>query len=119
MTVPTGLVLYGNSVFLAGIKAALSGDDALGPVMIEPGRPGIIAQIRELNPRAIIFDRTAPPPEFALRLLCERPNLLVIGVDACSDEILILSLRKEHVSSIADLVYAIGQRSDSGGPVNS
>ena len=33
--------------------------------------------------------------------------MLVIGVDASSDEILVLSLRKEHVSSIADLVNVI------------
>ena len=107
MGVPKGLVLYGDSVFLAGLKAALSRYSALDPITCESGRHGTCAQIQALNPRAVVFDLSAAHPEFALRLLCERPEMLVIGVDASSDEILVLSLRKEHVSSIADLVNVI------------
>lgn len=107
MAVPKGLVLYGDSVFLAGLKAALSRYTALDPITFESGRHSICAQIHALNPRAVVFDLSAAHPEFALGLLCERPDMLVIGVDASSDEILVLSLRKEHVSSIADLVKII------------
>ena len=107
MAVSRGLVLYGDSVFLAGLKAALSRYSSLEPITIESGRPGSSAHIQVLNPRAVIFDRAAALPDFALRLLCERPNMLVIGVDASSDEIVVLSLRKEHVASIADLVKVI------------
>ena len=119
MAVPRRLVLYGDSVFLAGLKAALSQYDALEPITIESGRPGSGGHIQALNPAAVLFDRSAAQPEFLLRLLCERPNILVIGVDACSDEIVILSLRKEHVSSIAELVNAIGPRVDSLRTANS
>ena len=107
MATAARLVLYGNSVFLAGLRAALSRYSTLEMITIESGRPGTHASIQALNPRAVIFDRSGAQPDFALRLLCERPNLLVIGVDAGSDEVLILSLRKEHVSSIADLVNVI------------
>ena len=107
LAAPSGLVLYGDSVFLAGLKAALSRYSALEPITIESGQPGSSAHIQALNPRAIVFDRSAAQPDFVLRLLCELPNMLVIGVDASSDEILVLSLCKEHVSSIADLVKAI------------
>jgi hypothetical protein len=116
MTEPRGLVLYGDSVFLAGLKAALSQYDALEPIMIESGRPGSSGHIQALNPAAVLFDRSAAPPDFVLRLLCERPSMLVIGVDACSDEIVILSLRKEHVSSIAELVNAIDRAAIHYGP---
>jgi hypothetical protein len=107
MAASRGLVLYGDSVFLAGLKAALSRYSALSPITIESGRHSISAQIQALNPRAIVFDLSAAHPEFVLGLLYERPDMLVIGVDASSDEILVLSLRKEHVSSIADLVNVI------------
>ena len=107
MAVPKGLVLYGDSVFLAGLKTALSRYSALNPITVEAERHNSSAQIQALNPRAVVFDLSAEQPDFALRLLCDRPNLLVIGVDASSDEILVLSLRKEHVSSIADLVKVI------------
>jgi hypothetical protein len=110
MTVPRRLVLYGDSVFLAGLKAALSRYDTLEPITVESGRPGIRGQISALNPSAVLFDRSAAQPNFVLHLLYERPNMLVIGVDACSDEIVILSLRKKHVSSIAGLVDVIGRR---------
>ena len=97
MAAPKGLVLYGDSVFLAGLKAALSRYSALEPITCESGRHGTCAADPSAEPAAVLFDRSAAQPDFALRLLCERPNLLVIGVDACSDEILIVSLRKEHV----------------------
>lgn len=107
MAPPRGLVLYGDSVFLAGLKAALGRYSAIDPITSETGGPGSSTHIQALNPRAVVFDLAATKPDFALRLLCERPDMLVIGVDASSDEILVLSLRKEHVSSIADLVKAI------------
>ena len=47
-----------------------------------------------------MFDRFTADPDVVLRLLCDQPDLIVIGVDACSDEIVILLLHKEHVSSI-------------------
>ncbi len=119
MAAPKGLVLYGDSVFLAGIKAALKGYDALEPITLESGRSGICGHIQEMNPRAVLFDRFTAEPDVVLRLLCDRPNLVVIGVNASSDEIVILSVRKEHVSSIAELVNVIGQRSDSVRPVSS
>jgi hypothetical protein len=109
MAAPKGLVLYGDSVFLAGLKAALRGYDALEPITLESGRPGISGHIQALNPRAVMFDRFTADPDVVLRLLCDQPDLIVIGVDACSDEIVILLLRKEHVSSIADLVNVIKQ----------
>ena len=40
MAEPRGLVLYGDSVFLAGLKAALSRYEALEPITIESGRHG-------------------------------------------------------------------------------
>jgi hypothetical protein len=113
MAAPRGLVLYGDSVFLAGLKAALKGYDALEPITLESGRPGTSSHIQALNPRAVLFDRFRAEPDVVLRLLCDQPNLLVIGVDASSDEIAILSLRKERVSTIADLVNVISQRGDS------
>ena len=79
MAVPRGLVLYGDSVFLAGLKAALSQYDALEPILIESGRPGISGHIQALNPHAVLFDRSAAQPDFVLRLLVEgRSNKMIM-----------------------------------------
>jgi hypothetical protein len=116
MAGPRGLVLYGDSVFLAGLKTALSLYSELKPITIETRQPSIGGHVQALNPRAILFDRAAVQPDIVLRMLCEQPNILAIGVHASSDEILVLSLRKEHVSSIADLVSVIRRHGDSPRP---
>ena len=109
MTAPVRLVLYGNSVFLAGLRAALSRDSTLEMIMIESGHPGAAASIQALSPRAVIFDRSGAQPDIALGFLCDRSNLLLIGVDTGSDEIAILTLHNERVSSVTELVNVIKQ----------
>jgi hypothetical protein len=109
MAAPVRLVLYGNSVFLAGLRAALSRYSTLEMITIESGHPGAAASIQAFSPRAVIFDRSGAQPDFALGFLCDRPNLLLIGVDTSSDEIAILTLHNEHVSSVTELVNVIKQ----------
>ncbi len=111
MAPDTCLVLYGNSVFLAGIKTGLACDTALDLVAIEDGYPGVTDLIRACHPRAVLFDLAVGQPEFAVALLREEPSLLLIGVDPSSDEIFILSGRPEQALTLSDLLNVIHQKS--------
>lgn len=109
MAPDTCLVLYGNSVFLAGIRTGLARETAHDLVAIEDGLPGAADLIRACRPCAVLFDLAVGQPECAVALLREEPGLLLIGVDPSSDEILILSGRPEHAPTLSDLFSVIHQ----------
>lgn len=101
------LVLYGNSVFLGGIKAELQHNTAFKLITVEVGDPGVTEMIRACNPRAVLFDLSADQPDFSVTLLREQTDLLLIGVDPSSDDILVLSSQPVQALSLADLFNVI------------
>lgn len=105
------LVLYGNSVFLAGIRTELERAASLELITIEAGCPDVMNLIRTRQPRAVLFDLSMPQPDFAISLLRERPGLLLIGVDPSSDEMLVLSSHPAQALTMHDLMQLILQDS--------
>ncbi len=106
------LVLYGDSVFLAGIKTEFQRRGLPEVITVEAGRPDAPGRICALNPRAVLFDLAAAQPDFAISLLREQPGLLLIGVDPSSDELLVLCSHPARALSMSDLVQVI-TRGDS------
>jgi hypothetical protein len=107
MPAPSCVVLYGNSVFLAGIKAQLDLDPGIEVIAIDAGATGLRERIRDLSPRALLFDLAERQAEPAVALLRELPGLLLIGVDPARDELLVLSGTSQQALSAADLVNII------------
>ncbi len=107
MTTYPDVVLYGGSVFLAGIQAQLERDTALELLAIGAGQLDAIELICALKPRAVIFDLTMKQPDFAILLLREQPGLLLIGMDPSMDEMLVISTRPEKARAVNDLVRLI------------
>ena len=101
------LVLYGNSVFLAGIKAELEHDAAIELVAVEAGNPDVADLMRACNPRAVLFDLPVAQSDFAVTLLRAQPGLLLIGVDPASDDLLVLSGHQAHCLTTDDLIQMI------------
>lgn len=101
------LIFYGNSVFLAGIKAELESRAVLELITIEIGRPDVTELIRTRRPRAVLFDLGTGPLDYVIQLLRGQPGLLLIGVDSSSNEMLVLSGHPQQALSISDLVEII------------
>jgi hypothetical protein len=101
------LVLYGNSVFLAGIKTEFQHHELPEVITVEAGRPDAPTRICALKPRAVLFDLTVAQPDFAVLLLRKQPDLLLIGVDPSSDELLVLCSHPARALSMSDLVEVI------------
>lgn len=110
MMAPPCVVLYGDSMFLAGIRADLQCRTDLDLATIEPECPDAVDLIRGHCPVAVLFDVAAAQPGFAVALLRDQPGLLLIGVDASSDDLFVLSGRAEPGLSMADLVKVIASR---------
>jgi hypothetical protein len=104
------LVLYGNSVFLGGIKAELERNTPLDLITVEVGSPVVTDLIRLRKPRAVLFDLSEGQPDFSVTLLHEQPGLLLIGVDPSSDDLLVLSNQPVQARSLPDLFKVIFQK---------
>ena len=115
-TADSCLVFYGNSVFLAGIKAELERRVALELITVETGCPDVTDLIRTRKPRAVLFDLGTGPLDYVIQLLRGQPGLLLIGVDASSNEMLVLSGHPQQALSIADLVEVINQKESNSKP---
>ena len=101
------VILYGNSLFLAGIRAELVGRADFELLTVAADDPDAVGLIREVGPTAVVFDLAAAQPDFTVALLRDRPELILIGVDPSSDKVLVLSGRQEQPASAADLLGVI------------
>jgi hypothetical protein len=125
----TQVVVYGSSLSMAGIAASLRADPTLdvvciiaqsctaleqdGPVSPCPRVPvsanssALQQALIELDPAVIAFDLSDPSSGLDVRLLRERPGLLLVGVDPASDDLLVLSSQQERAVVVADLLSVI------------
>ena len=112
MSASSCVLLYGNSVFLAGIKTHLVLYPEIELITLDARSPDVMERIRDHKPLALLFDLAEGQPNFAIALLREQPGLLLIGVDPSRDELLVLSSQPVQALSLADLVAVI-QRKNS------
>ena len=110
MASKTSVVLYGKSVFMAGIKAQLERDPDIALITLQFGSKEVNEKIRDIKPNAFIFDLSEGQPNFAIPLLREQPGLRLIGVDPSSDEVLVMSCHLVQALSMADLLAVIHQK---------
>ncbi len=110
MVANSRLVVYGNSVFLAGIKAQLENTAALELITMQDAPTDVADGVLACQPQAVLFDMAMGYPDFAVALLHDLPGLLLIGVDPSSNELLILSGRPQQAMSVSDLVAVIDQK---------
>ncbi len=99
--------MYGKSLILRTVSASLAASPHLELISLAPPFPGI-RELVALEPDVIIFDRDAAQPEAAFALLQACPHLLLIGIDASTDQMLLWSGQRSRALSMQDLVQAIG-----------
>jgi hypothetical protein len=104
------VVLYGNSLLLAGAEASLRGRPGLEVARLDVTLPDLSKRLRHLRPDVIVFDLSAPHPEFAFTFLQENPGLLLIGLDANSDTVIMLSSQHHTAARMDDLIQVIQTR---------
>ena len=106
----TRVVVYGNTLSMAGIAASLKVETTLDVFCVDPKHPSARKCLNELDPQTIIFDRTEPHPELDLALLREQPGLLLVGVDPSSDDVLVLTGQRNRVVSVSELAHLVSDQ---------
>lgn len=104
------VVVYGNSLNMAGIVASLKADTTLEVLCVNLDSPDARQCLDENDLAAIVFDLSDPHLHPDVTLLRGRPGLLLIGVDPSRDEMLVLSSHYEQALSVVDLVKVIHQK---------
>jgi hypothetical protein len=115
------VILYGDTLILAGMQASLSESPNLEVIVLDPAMGNPADRLCSLHPAAVIFDLESLadlPLAFLQQLrLQEQPGLqeqsrlpqplLLIGVDPSMNEILVLSGQSKQALRMADLVHVI------------
>jgi hypothetical protein len=99
------VALYGRSLMLTGVARLLARHAHLDVVQID-GRSAADA-LGSLLPDALIVDLGSVPIESALALLRDRPDLLLVGLEATGAHLLVLSGERSRAISTRDLVDLI------------
>ncbi len=97
MAEPQRVILYGDSVLLAGVQASLSPSPNLDIIALEELPADWVAILHELR---------STRPDLPLAIL-NQPNLLLIGIDPDGVGTLVLSSRAAQARSTEDLVDLI------------
>jgi hypothetical protein len=103
----TRVVVYGNTLNLAGIAASLKAEASLEIICVDPQNSTARQSLNALDPETIIFDRSDPHTALDLALLREQPGLLLVGVDPSSNEALVMSGQLTRVLSCKDLARVV------------
>jgi hypothetical protein len=69
--------------------------------------PGLADLVRLRRPRAVLFDTVMRQPDFAVSLLRQQPNLLLIGINPETHQALVWSGRQAAAIEAADLLNVI------------
>lgn len=101
------VVLYGKSLVLAGVEASLKAYPSLEVISLDAGGGTTIQELCAYHASVLIFDVAAVPPEFPFSLLCEQPELMLVGLDAAGDKSLLLSGRQARSMTTGQLVQII------------
>jgi hypothetical protein len=100
------VLLYGKSLILGAVGASLQQYPHLEIVSLALPLPEV-RELRALCPTVVIFDLGSVPPEFPFLLLREQADLLLIGMDAAGDKMLLLSGQQARALTTDDLVQVI------------
>ena len=115
------VVLYGNSVFMAGVEAGLKSRDEIEVIHVDASLPSAAQELDALNPAVVIFDLSSPPTlKFGLPFIREHLGLPLIGLDVTSNTVLVLSCQQYTALTVDDLAHVIqAQLSTSAGGVET
>jgi hypothetical protein len=94
------ILLYGTSIFLAGLAAQLQRTPGL-QVRCQADLSGPV-DLGEIDAAIVDLNDTAPAD--VLALLRARPDLKIVGVSACNSAVTVLSGRVYLARSVADVV---------------
>jgi hypothetical protein len=108
------LALCGESVLIEGIQASLLDHVGVEIVPLDTSQPGAVQVLDKLSPDVIIFDLTPSHLSWIFTFLRRHTNVILIGLDIGSDQVLFLSGEWRMLPTAADIMKVIEARFQVG-----
>ena len=100
------VILYGNTIILAGIHLSLAANPSLEVQALDPSQ-GSEPDLLALRPDVIIFDTHSIQPEFHFNLIQRCSGLQLIGIDPDKAQVLVWSGQQLSELTSQELVEVI------------
>ena len=101
------VLIYGESLLLAGLRPSLGAYPNLQVCALD-GPPMDERALDVMQPNVIVFEVGAIQPDFHYRLTEKLPELLLVGIEAGTNEVMVWSGRQLRTLSTGELVERIG-----------
>ena len=107
------ILLYGDSLILGSVGAALGKHPRFEVLPLSPPLPGP-AELEAMAPDAVLFDAETGRPDAAFSLLETRPDLILLGISPDGNVVRRWSGQQYQALSARDLSEIIGRGSATG-----
>ncbi len=107
MSTTRRIIIYGNTLALAGITLALQRQSALKVMALEFDEANLAQQIKLHSPNVIIFDQSQTDVKSILTCTEHDRDLLAIGLEADDDRMTLWSEQSARALTMQDLVQTI------------
>jgi hypothetical protein len=97
------VVVYGSSLFSAGIEASLQREQGFLVVQIDDTQTDAAEHINVLRPDVMVVDATVSPWNLAIATLWQNPDMLLIGIDPATSSVLMIGGHYTVLSSMKEL----------------
>ena len=106
------VILYGSSLFVAGIQGSLNAEPGLDIVHVLPEEANerLLREVMEAS--LLAFDIHEASPELMRALVKEAPHLSLLALDPESDRLLVLSGQASGARTIEDLTQVIHRHAE-------
>lgn len=108
------ILLYGDTLMLAGLRASLESDPAFDMIVLD-AMHAAPHDLLALNPDIVIFDTQSVPSQFQCDLIQQWEGLL-IGIDPGHNRVLLWTGQHKSALSVQDLVEIIHQHPSPSDP---
>ncbi|HEX2987331.1 MAG TPA: hypothetical protein VHS06_04080 [Chloroflexota bacterium] len=102
----TRVLLYGNSVILASVRATLHHEGTFGTVLVAPPLASA-EELEAMAPDVILFDLEKDRPDAVFSLLESRPDIILLGMSPDGNLVRLWSGRQFRELSSKDLENVI------------
>lgn len=101
------VLIYGNSLFVAGVAAELGAMPDLLIERIDPAGLRTFEQLHSTCPTVLILDLATTHADLVLTCLMECPALVLIGLDLKASRVVVMSSQFFPVTTVPDLTRLI------------
>jgi hypothetical protein len=97
------VVLYGDSLLMDAVEASLEEHPEIGIKRIHATGLDVEARLKSLHPDLFIFDLDAPYLQFIISFFRDQPNIPFLGLDICTNRVVVLSCQHYTTATTSDL----------------